>query len=56
VAPGIYQLRVLANDGFTLLAATNTVAVTSGGQVLAGRSPKQQRIPTVSGGFPKELR
>ena len=32
VAPGTYQLRLLANDAFTLLATSNTFTVTSGSQ------------------------
>ena len=31
VAPGTYQLRLLANDGFTALATSNTFAVTATG-------------------------
>src|SRR6185436_1305176 len=35
VAPGTYQLRLLSNDGFTLLATSNNVAVTSSGPTVA---------------------
>ena len=31
LAPGTYQLRLLANDGFTLLATSNNFTVTGGG-------------------------
>jgi hypothetical protein len=35
VAPGTYQLRLLANDGYTLLATSNNVAVTSSGPTVS---------------------
>jgi M6 family metalloprotease-like protein len=34
-APGTYQLRLLANDGYTLLATSNNVAVTSSGPTVS---------------------